>query len=158
MRGWFVALAGLVCFAAPAPGAPAPPVHWRIAASPRAAVKPGGKFEVTVAGAIDPGWHLYALDEPAGGPIATEVSLAEGDPAEVLRVTGSKPIVARDASFGMETGMFENSAVFTLHLRASPEGGAAGAIRVLIRYQACNTQVCLPPRTDTIPVSFAAAR
>ncbi len=157
MRARLVILVGLALPAA-AFATPAPPVHWRVTGAPHGAVKPGAKFDVTVAGAIDPGWHLYALEEPEGGPIATEVSLAEGDPAEVVRVTSGKPVVKRDASFGMDTGMFEGSALFTLHLRAAPDGAPASAVRVLIRYQACNDQVCLPPRTDAVPVAFGADR
>ncbi len=135
-------------------GAPAPPVHWRIAGAPHNAVKPGAKFDITVAGAIDPGWHLYALDEPDGGPIATQVGLADGDPAEVLRVRSTKPLVKRDSAFGMDTGMFEGSAAFTLHLRAAAGPDPVHSVAVLVRYQACNNEVCLPPRTDTVPAHF----
>ena len=111
-----------------------------------------------VAGTIDPGWHVYAMEEPQGGPIATQVGLAENDPAETLRVTSSKPQIAPDASFGMSTGVFESSVDFTLYLRAVPAPNAGDGLQVLIRYQACNDQVCLPPHTDTVPVPLAMSR
>jgi hypothetical protein len=66
------------------------PVSWHVKSAPHGAVKPGAKFEVTVVGAIMPGWHVYALQEPDGGPIATQVGLADGDPAVVLKVTISR--------------------------------------------------------------------
>lgn len=148
----------LIGTASAALAAPPVPVHWRVMSAPHDAVKPGAKFEVTVAGAIDPGWHVYALQEPQGGPIATQVGIAENDPAETLRVTSSKPHIAPDASFGMPTGVFENTVDFTLHLRATPESGSGSGLQVLIRYQACNNQVCLPPHTDTVPVPLAISR
>jgi len=129
------------------------PVVWNVKQSPAKAVKRGAKFSVTVAGQIDPGWHLYAMEEPQGGPVATVVALAEGDPADLTRVEESKPKKLPDPVFQQPTGFFEGSAAFTLHLTldksASP---GAQTLHVLIRYQSCNDRLCLPPRTDTVNV------
>ena len=137
-----------------------PPVHWSVKTAPAKAVKLGAKFNVTVRGEIDPGWHLYALEEPDGGPVATEITLTEGDSAELVRVEESKPKILPDALFQRPTGFFEGSAEFTLHLQAARVAGATGTngLRVLVRYQSCNDRICLPPHTDTIPVPLAAAR
>ena len=134
-----------------------PVVAWSVKNAPTHPVKPGAKFDVTVAGKIEPGWHLYALEEPSGGPIATEVALVEGDPAELLRVTGSKPHPVRDPAFGMQTDVFTDAVAFTLHLRAPSQAAQSTAktVHVLVRYQSCNDQVCRPPHTDTIEVPLS---
>ncbi len=136
------------------------PVSWQVKSAPHGAVKPGAKFDVTVAGAIKPGWHVYALQEPDGGPIATQVGLADGDPADVLKVTSDKPKLVMDPAFGMQTGLFLNTVDFTLHLRAPKAGGSGAAqpLHVLVRYQSCDNHVCLPPHTDTVDVPVTLAR
>jgi thiol:disulfide interchange protein DsbD len=130
-----------------------PPVEWRIKAAPTKPIKPGGKFTVTIAGQIDPGWHLYALEEPQGGPVATEIALAEDDPADLLHVDEGKPKVLPDPLFDKPTGYFESAAEFTLHLQAPKTAAPGGrSLHVLVRYQSCNDKVCLPPHTDAIEV------
>lgn len=140
-----------------ADAAPKRPVQWHVKASPAKPVKPGAKFNITITGQLDPGWHLYALEEPQGGPIATEIALTDGDPADLLRVEEAKPKFLPDPSSHQPTGFFENSADFTLHLQSAREAGP-GALRILVRYQSCNDQVCLPPHTDTIPVPLTISR
>lgn len=137
---------------------PAPPVHWHIKSAP-AAVKPGATVSVLIAGEIDPGWHLYALDEPEGGPNATEISLTDGDAADLLNVEEAKPKTVVDPLFGMPVQFFAGSAIFTLHLKVN-EATPAGAhtLHVLLRYQSCNDRVCLPPHTDTLEVPLGVKR
>lgn len=132
-----------------------PVVHWQVKSAPTKPVKAGAAFSVVITGVPDPGWHLYALQEPDGGPFATEIALAEGDPADLLRVDESRPKVLPDANFQRPTEFFDGPADFTLHLRAFKDnGGNTTGLRVLVRYQSCNDRVCLPPHTETIPVAL----
>jgi len=142
----------LLATAAAANAAAKPPVTWHLKATPKL-VKQGAKFSVTLTGTLDPGWHLYALEEPEGGPVATEVALTEGDPADLIRVEESKPKVLPDPLFQKPTGFFDTTAEFTLHLQAIKNAASpTQQLRVLIRYQSCNDRVCLPPHTDTVIV------
>ena len=143
-------LACLLAFTAPAFAAK-PPVAWHV--DPPKPARPGARLQLTLTGQLDPGWHLYALQEPEGGPIATTVALTEGDPAELAEVTEAKPATARDPAFDAPTSFFDRTAVF--HLRAAVARNAQPGqqtLHILVRYQSCNGQVCLPPRTDTVPV------
>jgi thiol:disulfide interchange protein DsbD len=142
-----------------ASAAPRAPVQWHLKIAPAKVMKSGSKFSVTVSGQVDAGWHLYALEEPGGGPIATQVALAEGDPADLLHVDESRPKVVFDPLFQQPTGFFEGTAEFTLRLQLAndaPEG--AHPLHVLVRYQSCNDKVCLPPHTDTIEVPLSIRR
>ena len=148
-------LAAALVFLAPAAlmAATKAPVVWSVKQSPAKAVKRSAKFSVTVAGQIDPGWHLYAMEEPQGGPVATVVALAEGDPADLIRVEEGKPKMLPDPVFGKPTGFFEGSAAFTLRLTLDKNANpGAQILHVLIKYQSCNDRLCLPPRTDTVIV------
>ncbi|ADW69860.1 protein-disulfide reductase DsbD domain-containing protein [Granulicella tundricola] len=141
----------LFLLAAPAFAAPKPVVHWQVTNPPAKALKRGTKLNLTLTGQIDPGWHLYALEEPQGGPIATEINLAEGSPADLIRVEEQKPKIVPDPIYQLPTGFFEQSANFTLHLQLD-KSASAHPIQILIRYQSCNDRVCLPPHTDTVDV------
>jgi thiol:disulfide interchange protein DsbD len=146
-------------FDLPALAARKPPVAWHVKAAPDKLLKTGAKFSVVITGQLDPGWHLYALEEPEGGPIATEITLTDGDPADLIRVEEAKPKMLPDPATHRLAGYFENSADFTLQLQAAPDATAGpGNLRVLVRYQSCNDQICLPPHTDTIPVPLTIAR
>ena len=136
-----------------------PPVQWHVKTAPAKAVKAGAKFTVSITGQIDSGWHLYALEEPQGGPVATEIALTDGDPADLIRVEEGKPKVLPDPVFQKPVGFFEGSADFTLHLQLATDASPGpGTLRVLVRYQSCNDRVCLPPRTDTVPVALTMTR
>ena len=160
MRRWYV----VPCFAAillplAAGAAPKSPIHWHVKAAPNKPVKAGAKFNVTITGEPEPGWHLYALEEPEGGPIATEVSLTEGDPADLLRVEESKPKMLPDPVTQKPAGFFDAAADFVLHLQSAKDAAAgAGMLRVMVRYQSCNDRLCLPPHTETVPVPVTIAR
>lgn len=134
------------------------PVHWALHGVQPAA-RAGERFEVRVDASIDPGWHLYALEEPQGGPIPTEIGIAEGDPASLLRVDSPPPRRLLDSGFQVVTAYFEDAAQFTLRLRADRAATAGGhALHVLVRYQACNDRMCLPPRNDTVVVPLQIQR
>ena len=145
----------LLLLSATAFAAPKSPVQWHIKSAPSSA-KPGTRISIIVSGQIDPGWHLYAMEEPDGGPIATVVGLTEGDPADLLSVTESKPIVIDDPLFHLRTGFFRSTVDFTLHLKIDPTAKPGPTpLHVLLRYQSCNDQVCQPPHTDTVEVPLA---
>lgn len=150
--------AALLLLSANAYAAPKSPAQWHVKTVP-AAAKAGTKIAITVSGQIDPGWHLYALEEPEGGPIATVIGLTEGDSADLLSVDESKPIVIDDPLFHLRTGFFRGTADFTLHLRVDPSAKPGlNPLHVLIRFQSCNDQVCLPPHTDTVEVPLNVTR
>ncbi len=134
--------------------APKPPVAWHL--DPPKPVRPGAHVQLTLTGRIDPGWHLYALDQTEGGPIATTIALAEGDPAELGNTDEAKPTIARDPAFDVPTRFFEGTAVFRLHTTVNRDAlPGPQELHVLVRYQSCNGDVCLPPRTDTVPVPLS---
>jgi thiol:disulfide interchange protein DsbD len=109
---------------------------------------------------IDPGWHLYALDQPKGGPIATTIKIAEGSPFEITgNIETPKPEVKPDPNFmvdgkPLETRSFEKSASFTVPLKALAVGGA-DALALVVRFQLCNDTTCIPPRN--IKVTFTGS-
>jgi thiol:disulfide interchange protein DsbD len=117
-------------------------------------------FKAVLKADIDPGWHLYALDQPKGGPIATTIKIAEGAPFEITgNIESPTPGVKPDPNFmvdgkPLETRSFEKSASFTVPLKALADG-SADALALVARFQLCNDTTCIPPRN--IKVTFAGS-
>ncbi len=55
------------------------PVKFTLRLAPgTAAIAPGSTFRVQLTAKIVEGWHLYSITQPAGGPIATQVTVSKG--------------------------------------------------------------------------------
>ena len=137
------------------------PAKWTLASDAKdRSMKSGETFKAVLKAEVEPGWHLYALDQPAGGPIATTIKIAEGRPFEIASdIRSPKPKTAPDPNFivndkPLETKFFEDRAVFELTLKAKSEA-SANDLAVDVRYQLCNDTFCLPPKT--VRVSFAGS-
>lgn len=98
---------------------------------------------------MEPGWHIYALTTPAGGPTPTTIKFGDTKAATGLRLFQTKPIVKFDPNFNLNVEAFEGStkflAVFTL-ANDLPKGEVE--IPLLVRYQACTDRECLPRKTN----------
>lgn len=135
------------------------PTKWRLdILGKEGVVKSDFDFGVAVRVEIEPGWHLYAPDQPVGGPIATTIRVTEKLPFEIVNEIRSKdPTVKPDPNFivdgkPLETKYFEGSTSFVADIRslgsAPPE-----TLALDIRFQLCNDTFCLPPRTKRVSVA-----
>jgi len=121
-------------------------------------LKTGDTFTVTLRARIEAGWHLYALDQPQGGPIATTIKIAEGRPFAIDgTIRAPEPTVRPDPNFvidgrPLETKFFQNSVAFDLPVTAKAEGNT-NDLSVDVRFQLCNDTFCLPPKTVRVSLS-----
>jgi thiol:disulfide interchange protein DsbD len=124
-----------------------------------ASVAPGGRLTIALNTHIPPGWHLYSLTTPPGGPIASVIAVG---PSRIARIAGAidapTPIVADDPNFGIVTETYTDSANFRIPVEIRPTTAAGThALQVTAYYQTCNQRYCLPPVTDTLAVSVVVA-
>ncbi|MGB5014348.1 MAG: cytochrome c biogenesis protein CcdA [Pyrinomonadaceae bacterium] len=129
------------------------PTSWKLSSDAGIkSLKANDLIKVTLKAEIENGWHLYALEQPPGGPFATTIKVSEGKPFEVNGKIGStKPIVKPDNNFiidgkPLETLFFDNSATFNIPLKATAETSVE-AISIDVRFQVCDATRCLPPKT-----------
>ena len=102
-----------------------------------------------VTATIAPGWHIYSITQPPGGPITTKI---EVNPSPDFRLSGEfHPSVPPDAK---KDPVFDNLMVETHHgtviwsrpLELTPGVDPAKlAIQGKITFQACDANSCLPP-------------
>jgi thiol:disulfide interchange protein len=115
------------------------------------------ELELTFTAIIESGWHLYAQDLPAGGPIATTFSFSESDrytrSGKVIEVSEAE--VKYDASFEMDLKMFSNEAVFKQKILFS-SGDNSFDLTGSIEYMCCDDERCLPPTDEEFSFSISS--
>jgi hypothetical protein len=135
-------------------------VKWTAKPVP-AEVRAGAAIQVEITADVQPGWFLYGLTQPKGGPIPLRFAGAKGSPFEVQAkgIKGPEPIVKEDPVFDLATRMHEGKAVFTVPVTVR---GGAGAdprtIPIEITFQACGNGICLRPYTHTVEAAVNGSR
>ena len=130
------------------------PVSWSLESSAKGkTLKTGEKFQAKLKAEIEGNWHLYAVEQPEGGPFPTQITVAENLPFELDgKTTSPVPITKLDPNFQIDTKFFAEKAEFNLPVKAKGETNGDD-LAVNVKYQVCDDKVCLPPKT--VKVSFA---
>ena len=128
------------------------PAKWSLDLGGKSgAVKSGESFKALLRAEVESGWHLYATDQPAGGPVPTTIKITEG---KLYKLDGDiaspQPKVKADPNFQvdgkpLETKFFEQSARFTVPVSATADTQAED-LSFDVRFQLCNDTFCLPPK------------
>ncbi len=142
----------------PAYGQDLNPISFSLRAGQKQ-VAAGVPFEAVLTSRLDSGWHLYSTTQPAGGPIATSISVPSGTVFEMAgNVKQPSPRVAFDQNFGVNTEFFEGQTEFQVPVRVKA-GTPAGKydLPLQVRYMLCNDTMCLPPQTVTLKTSVEVA-
>jgi hypothetical protein len=141
-----LAALGAVGLVVVASGQPADPARWRLdlGSGPR---RPGDVFTVKATVDLAEGWRLYSLSQPPGGPLATRIWLASDQPWVLAGpVEGPEPITEYDHVFEMDVESYVGRAEFDIPVRG-PGASTGVPLQVRARYQMCNGERCLRPKT-----------
>ncbi len=133
------------------------PVSWKAEVRP-ADIRAGEGGRVVVSATIESGWYIYAPTTPPGGPNPTKITLAQGSPLIAKgKLVQPKPDTHFDEGFQMDTETFKKAVSFGLPFVLKSDASGAQKATIKARFQACNSRVCLPPKTVEIPVEFTIA-
>jgi len=103
---------------------------------------------VTLTATIADGWHMYALSQAGGGPVALKIGVPAGS---AFALKGPVPEANAthhfDPNFNMETLYYVKSVVFNVALQGSAAAAPPSSLPIDVRFQACNDRICLPPYT-----------
>jgi thiol:disulfide interchange protein len=120
------------------------PVQWSVAAGSLSAA-PGSIASARIVAKLDPGWHIYSLTTPEGGPTPTTLKLEPNPAVPSAKFYQPKPHSKFDANFKIDTEIYEGEVAFVAqftiaeNLKPGPLDAAITA-----RYQACTEKECLP--------------
>ncbi len=150
----FFIVFSFIIFALPTISFAQNPTKWSLESDAKGkTLRENETFKAELKAEIEEGWHLYAVEQPEGGPFPTKISVAEDAPFRIAgKIESPKPITKLDPNFQIETKFFERQAEFHLPLKTTSETPADG-LAVNVKFQVCNDSVCLPPKT--VKVSFA---
>ena len=140
---------------AAAPSLSIRPVRWSVV--PRNSplqVTPGRTVPLLIEAEIAKGWHIYSLTQKSGGPIPLSIKLV--DAADVIVrgvIKAPQPERTFDKNFGIETELYSGNTRFTIPVGV-PGRSLSGfrKFHVAVRYQVCSETLCLPARTEKLPV------
>ncbi|MCL5746527.1 MAG: thioredoxin family protein [Acidobacteria bacterium] len=129
----------------PSRGEKLDPIHWTLESeSMRAAA--GGEVLLRLTAKMDPGWHLYSLATPEGGPLATRVGIVENAAVRGCRLYARAPQRTFDKNFNIQVETYEDTATFLFSCQLKPDAlQGRFELAAEVRYQTCNDKMCLPP-------------
>ena len=131
------------------------PVQWTFGFVSQSA-PPGSHVLGKLTPKIEPGWHLYSLTTPPGGPNPTKIKLADIPAVAGLKIYQPKPDRKFDQGFQMDTETYSGDTTFLLDFELKKDAPAGPVeITASARYQVCTSQKCLPPKTKTASATLA---
>jgi thiol:disulfide interchange protein DsbD len=131
------------------------PVTWKLVLTSTGDVLPGAPFDATLVATITSGYHLYALQEPDGGPQPTSIAVLPGSPFTLAsELVAATPERAFDPNFQMETEWYKDSARFLLPMKVTP-GTANGGYRleVTTTWITCSDTLCYPQADEVLSLN-----
>lgn len=101
------------------------------------------EYELVFKAQIEPGWHIYSMYTPAGGPMATTMALEEaGKGVELLgQATENEPKKEHDDVFGVDVWSFDNEYVITQKVKVTDQ--AVASIKGTLEFQVCREGQCV---------------
>ena len=117
------------------------PFHWKSKIVDVNATTKEIHFDIS----IDKGWHLYGLEIPEGGPIATHFVFEQLKGVKLAgKVTSNSKLITHfDKQFEMNLSYYAKSAQFVQKLTVTDP--KSFSIKGYAKYMGCNDQSCLPP-------------
>jgi thiol:disulfide interchange protein DsbD len=106
-----------------------------------------GVAEIVFDVAIDDGWHVYGMNLPPDGPVATKFVFETVQNAELLGDVecGSVLVKKKEPTYNnMELEWYEKSAKFTQKVNVKDGYYVSG----YVEYMACDDNACLPPAKE----------
>ncbi len=121
----------------------------------RDSVRAGETARIVITGALKEGWHAYSIVPVPEGPFPTAITLEEN--AQVSKAGEAEedpPHKEFDKNFDKEVGFFSEKAVYYLPIKIAASVKGQIEVKASIRFQACNDQVCNPPKTVDLPLTI----
>ena len=150
----FFIVFGFIFFALPTVSLAQNPTKWSLETDAKGkALKKDENFKAKLKAEIEEGWHLYAIEQPKGGPFPTKITVEENTPFEISGKIETPSVITKfDPNFQIDTKFFDGQGEFNLPIKTTGETNADD-LAVNVRFQVCNDTLCLPPKT--VKVSFA---
>lgn len=123
---------------------------------------PDGASRLFITATMKPGWHIYSITQPPGGPVRTAIKLA---PSKAFKLVGDfrsspQPEKKREAAFNnIVVESHYSSVVWHAPLVFSPGAEPAKLqIQGTVTVQPCDRSSCMPPQDLSFTAVIGSAR
>ena len=122
------------------------PIKWTSSVS----VEDNGMGTMTFSAVIEKGWHLYSMDIPEGGPVATSFNWDKIEGVELMGepMPDRKPHEEIDVVFSLKLGWWEDNVTITQKFKVV-DMASGYDIEGYINYMLCNDATCQAPSNET---------
>ncbi|MGB8492207.1 MAG: cytochrome c biogenesis protein CcdA, partial [Bacteroidales bacterium] len=114
------------------------------------------QFDLVFVATIEKGWHTYAMEIPAGGPIPTTFSYDTTADYTLVGPTYevTKPESIFDEAFGFNIKTYSNRAEFRQKITSEKK---SFTVRGTVNFMSCNNVTCSPPKDVDFVISIGNA-
>jgi thiol:disulfide interchange protein DsbD len=114
--------------------------------------KGDNQYEIILKVSIEEGSHIYGMEVPEGGPIATEIRFTEDKRLSFVDkiVSNIPPIEKYDEAFGMDIETFEGKVEFRQLVKSTTSDFT---LYGYVEYMSCNNISCSPPKEVEFNIS-----
>lgn len=101
------------------------------------------EYELELKATLQPGWHIYSMYTPEGGPMATVLAFEEaGKGIELVgKATENEPEKTFDDIFGVDVLSFDNEYVITQRIKVAD--ASVASVKGTLEYQVCQDGQCV---------------
>lgn len=102
-----------------------------------------GEYELVLKAELEPGWTVYSMYTPEGGPMATTVALEQaGKGIELLgKAEENEPHKKYDDIFGVDVWYFSGEVVIRQRVKVTDD--ALTSVKGTVEYQGCQEGICV---------------
>ena len=130
--------------------------HLKVAQPQKVSGKRGASVEAKIPLAVDPGFHVNSNTPSDESLIPVQVTWKSTGALEGGKVTYPKPSFEKypflEKPLSVFTGNFDVTAAFKVAANAPAGPGVAVG---QVKYQACNSNTCFPPKTAEITLPYS---
>ena len=102
------------------------------------------EYALTFKATIQPGWTVYSMSTPAGGPMPTSITIEKvGEGIELVGTAEeSEPSKKHDDVFGVDVWYYSNNYTVTQKIKVTDP--SITTVKGSVEFQACQEGACVP--------------
>jgi hypothetical protein len=126
------------------------PVVWSYSAKKKSA----NTYEVTLSARLDDSWHIYSVNTPKGGPVATKINFKKNPLVSVEGVVkeNGKLETMKDKLFSVDVKYYSDRVDFVQLVKV--KGNIKTNVAGTVQYMVCDDTQCLPPTTKNFDIKL----
>lgn len=130
--------------------------HLKVGSVPKVAGKRGAVIDAKIPLVVDPGFHVNSNTPSDETLIPLAVTWKSTGALQGGKVTYPKPSFEKYALLEKPLSVFTGNFEVVAHFKVAPNAPAGPGVAVgQVKYQACNSNTCFPPKTAEVTLPYS---